>query len=132
MNYYRLKNIKNLLEHKIAFTFAILLTVAITVGSLAPTTNPEIKAVLSYDKLVHGLAYCILTLSWFFAFKKSNSKKIISIAILIFLYGIIIEVLQNIFTQYRKADLLDILANGLGVFTAFFLIRTIFINKKLY
>ncbi|WP_367158764.1 VanZ family protein [Lutibacter sp.] len=62
-------------------------------------------------------------MSWLLTFKKKS--KVLNISILIFLaillYGIIIEVLQKVFTTYRQFDLFDIFANLIGIILAFIL-----------
>ena len=81
---------------------------------------------------MHFFAYAALNLSWLIAFKereKINKVKLL-ISILVLSYGIIIEVLQGIITNYRQADILDILANFIGIILSvvFF---SLFLEKKL-
>lgn len=79
------------------------------------------------DKLLHILAYCGLMILWFNAlFNTRNINKIksftysISIA---FIFGIIIEVLQGVFTSSRNLDLYDILANSIGITIGFIVVN---------
>lgn len=113
-----LKNIKNLLEHN-AYLISILLTITIIWLSLYPLNELNIKFTVS-DKLLHATAYVVLTLSWLFSVKKAHKsfKYKFQIAFLIFLFGIIIEVLQSTITTYRTGDYLDVIANTVGITVA--------------
>lgn len=73
------------------------------------------------------MSYFILMVLWFAfvisKYKKVNYKVLLMItASLAFVYGIIIEVLQGVFTSSRTADIFDILANGMGIIFAAFLL----------
>lgn len=68
------------------------------------------------DKLYHILAYFLLILIWFVALEGTISKKqIYHLAIYCTAFGIIIEALQGKLTVDRVGDLLDIIANIIGV-----------------
>lgn len=83
------------------------------------------------DKILHFSAYFVLTISWLVAFYKSIYHKLplINVVIALFIYGIIIEVLQEVFTTYRQADLFDILANSIGILIAWALFNKISVKK---
>ena len=51
-------------------------------------------------------------------------KSTILVASAVFIYGIIIEILQGALTDYRQADLYDVVANfsGIAVATIFFVL----------
>jgi len=71
------------------------------------------------DKLVHIFFHFVLTILLCLFFKKLfnsyNMIKPIVISIIIsFFFGIIIEILQDLFTENRHADLFDVLANLFG------------------
>lgn len=114
-----LKPIKKLLEHN-AYAFASVLTLIITYLSLSSLSELPIEISTS-DKILHGLAYFSLSLSWFFAVKPAHksikNKIIIGLAVVIF--GVIIEVLQEQLTENRMMDFYDVIANTLGVLVAF-------------
>ncbi|NEW78720.1 MAG: hypothetical protein GZ086_04700 [Gelidibacter sp.] len=99
------------------FYVALLLTIAITVGSLISFKNGLGIGVLVSDKILHASGYFILTLSWLLAYgvKSSPMKSTILIASAVFIYGIIIEILQGLLTDYRQADLYDVFANLSGI-----------------
>jgi glycopeptide antibiotics resistance protein len=75
---------------------------------------------------------------WLIYFKYKNksiqNKLKFLIASLILTFGIIIEVMQLVLTNYRSFDLLDILANALGIMCGLILflpIEKYFINKNI-
>ncbi len=71
------------------------------------------------DKIFHSLTYVLLTFLWFvtliFQFEMGHKKAILYASAISIVFGIIIEVLQGVFTATRHADVLDVLANSLGV-----------------
>lgn len=74
------------------------------------------------DKLFHSFTYVILVFLWYnslvFHFKRDKINSIIYASIIGIIFGIIIEVLQGVFTTTRHADVFDVLANSLGVLVA--------------
>lgn len=84
------------------------------------------------DKIFHALSYGVLMVLWFntlvFQFKISINKAILYAAIISIIFGIIIEVLQGVFTTTRKADMFDVIANSFGVLV---LAAVIFLKNKL-
>ena len=117
-----LKPIKKLLERN-ALKIAILLALIITFLSLVSVKGVNPIRVENSDKLGHLIAYFVLSLSWFFANKGRFKWPLV--ATLLILYGIILEVLQEILTTHRQADLYDILANSTGVILAAILYKWI-------
>jgi VanZ family protein len=102
---------------------AIILTVGVAIGSLISLNNLLIPTVQNSDKFIHTTAYFLISLSWLLTFKQKY--KVLKTSSLIFfsilLYGIIIEVLQKVITNYRQFDFFDILANLVGIIIAFIL-----------
>lgn len=121
------KHIKNLLKVS-SLIIAITITIGIAVLSLLKIEKQSPIGISNIDKLGHAIAYCVLTFSWLMALANNKKQKII-IVIFCFLFGIIIEVLQQTITTYRTAELADIFANGVGVVIAL-LIFSIFFKKK--
>lgn len=80
--------------------------------SLAKIQGPKLE-INNADKLYHSVAYFFLTVAWLFAFAKSTSQ-IYWITLGCILFGIVIEGLQVVVTNYRSGDFLDILANTVG------------------
>ena len=117
---------------KLYLFVAISLTIVITIGSLI-TLNEVVKlpSVQFSDKLLHTSAYLVLTLSWLLAIidKTILQKRTTLVVFFVFIYGIIIEVLQGTLTTYRQADLYDMFANLAGVVIAW-LFFTLFFSRK--
>lgn len=80
-----------------------------------------------FDKLVHFSLYFIGVSFWLFDYykKKGLWNNIVFMVIISWgvLYGILMEVLQKVVVQNRSGDILDALANTVGVLTAFLLFR---------
>ncbi len=109
------KIIKHLLTDKSIF-IALVLSIFILIVSLIPINSKLLDEVKYSDKVVHVLFYLTLCLSWLFYFRaKQKIKQKFIIAFGIFVYGIIIEVLQSDFTTYRTGSLFDVLANTVGI-----------------
>jgi len=102
-----------------ALPIVLLYGLALTVGSLAKTGGmPELGS--SYDdKIYHTLAYTIFTILVYNGLRfKSRKSRIFTAVALVIAYGIIIELLQYLFTSYRTLDGYDILANAMGALLA--------------
>lgn len=71
------------------------------------------------DKTLHFISYGLLFLIWSFYFytnqKKFDLKWSILLAGALTILGIIIELLQEIFTSYRTFDWWDAVANTIGI-----------------
>ena len=68
------------------------------------------------DKIYHFVAYFILAVLWFYAFRYHSSKrKIAYIVLSCIAFGIIIEAIQGKLTADRVGDILDIVANIIGI-----------------
>ncbi len=96
---------------------------------------PTIK-ILHFDKFIHLSVYFLLSCILIFELFKNTKINIksISIAIIIFvmLYGGLIEILQGVFTETRKADFIDFIANTIGSIIAVILFRTPIILSLLH
>ena len=114
--------IRKLLERNRLF-IAIFFTIFIALISLVSLKGVHLLKASNSDKIGHILAYFILCLSWLNALKNFPPRKNRKYLLIFFLvsYGIILEVLQDVLTTYRQADLYDIIANSMGVILAFFL-----------
>lgn len=119
---------ENLLGRNYFFYLALLLTIVITVGSIVSLKNGLGIDLQIKDKILHSGAYFLLTISWLLAFdvKSLQLKSAILIATGVFIYGIIIEILQGILTNYRQADIYDIIANFFGIIVAIIFFALVF------
>ncbi len=128
--------IKRLLVHKVLFMLAILYSCIITYASLARFINPIEVNIEGSDKIAHFAAYFIFTIVWFLFFffsekmNKNLSQSLIYASVICFFYGILMEVLQNLLTNYRSAEGYDVLANTSGIIFAAILLK-VFGNKLL-
>ncbi len=74
------------------------------------------------DKLVHFFFYFIAAILGVLLIKEQTkgrlnlSGSIIFATLIVIIYGIVIEVIQDTFTQSRSGELYDVLANSLGAF----------------
>lgn len=123
-----LKRIKVLLLDKFIY-FAIIITTAIICLSLLklPNTNNSYSNI---DKIYHLVAYFFLAISWLISFYKQEKSKLFVVFACIF-FGIIIEYIQSNFTSYRTGDMLDIIANTIGVLLALLSFNLIFKKKTI-
>ncbi|MBK5210294.1 MAG: VanZ family protein [Flavobacteriaceae bacterium] len=113
------------------FYVAVFLAITIAVGSLISLKNGLGIGMQISDKILHASGYCILTISWLLAYRPKTYlwKSLILVAVAVFIYGIIIEILQGVFTYNRQADIYDAFANlaGITMATLFF---AIILKKK--
>lgn len=106
---------------------ASFLLITITVLSFTEF-NAKPEKIYQLDKVKHCVAYFFLALSWMLVFKEIGKQPKIKYIILFtcIVYGIIIEVLQSVLTNYREASFLDILANSTGVLLAMLIFNKFF------
>ncbi len=118
---------------KIYLIIAILLTITLTIGSLIPPANIVPIKVNNIDKLIHLSAYCLLTFFWIIALQQhfKKEKGMYVFAFFIFIYGIVIEVLQGVLTSYRQADYVDVIANMGGIILAILFFKRFFLKHHL-
>jgi hypothetical protein len=128
-------NTKNTLKVKLSLFFAVAFSLLILFLSLINQSKLEVINLKINDKIYHTLSYLLMIFLWFKYKNKSIQNKLkFLIASLILTFGIIIEVMQLVLTNYRSFDLLDILANALGIMCGLILflpIEKYFINKNI-
>jgi len=89
------------------FSIAVVLT---TILALLP--SPSVPQVFQFwDKAQHTLAFTVLTITGGLAFPKK--LKLVYIGLI--MHGALIEIMQNSLTTTRFGDVLDWLADGVGV-----------------
>ena len=137
LSFYLVKTINHTLRAKILFYIAILYSIAILVLSLIRLQNVDIIKIESSDKIYHTACYAIMMIIWSiflkFRLKNQSVKKYLILAMSIISYGIVIEYLQLTLTNYREFDWWDVLANSIGVISAFGALKfyeILFNNKK--
>lgn len=87
--------------------------------SLTPKL-PEVGRLFSFDKLGHFLAYATL-MGWFA--QLHLPRKHLRLALYLIFLGVFMEYLQSL-SAVRTPDLIDAIANGLGVFIGWGLVQT--------
>ena len=106
------------------FGLALSWTLLIAFFCLIPSTSLPGISVPNIDKLVHVSFHFVFTTLWFLFFEKylssNNYLKPLRIALVLsFLYGIVIEIFQELFTTTRRADIHDVMANLVGAILAY-------------
>lgn len=127
------KLINLILNSKLLLAFAIFSTLMIAYLSLTDISDLPNLEVKNEDKFYHMIAYFILNTVWLLALSSNAFGRLkfhIFISIGIIIFGIIIELLQDILTDYRTFDLYDILANSLGVILSFICFE--FFQKRIF
>lgn len=110
--------IKNTLKVNTLLYIAIIYTLSILTLSLINIGKVEIIKIEASDKIYHTACYAIMSFLWcLYATNKYSTLKIktfLIILVLITIFGIIIESMQLILTNYRSFDWLDAIANFVG------------------
>lgn len=129
-------HIQRLLKGKFIRILAISYSLFVTVLMLLPATNGPKITVPFFDKIVHALVYILFIIVWLFYFRsiRKVSKRIyVLVSIALFIYGIVIEVLQGSYIATRTQDNWDIVANTIGIFIGilvFYKVKDTFLSKK--
>mgnify|MGYP000844553973 FL=1 len=112
--------IKKLLEFRHLLSICIVYSLLVTVLFLYPFKGiASVNFILPVDKLIHVLIYFSLSFLWISYYNniakyQIKKKSIIIIILLCFFYGIVIELIQEIFIPFRGLDLFDVFANMIG------------------
>lgn len=89
------------------------------------------------DKIAHFGIYFVFTIVWYACFineravYKTNLRNLIMAALLAFVVGVAIEILQHLNPLARSGDVKDALANTLGIVLAMLVLRNSKINDAL-
>lgn len=134
------KRTVEILQRIFFFWFPLIgYTVFIFILSSEPASE-DIPDIWNIDKLMHFMAYGVLSVLWLRALKRHwgeiRNKKLIFLSFLFAtLYGISNEIYQY-FIPYRSASIADAVANGLGAYLFPFLYvkfsRTNNVKKRRY
>ncbi|WP_323789275.1 VanZ family protein [Psychroserpens sp.] len=107
----------------------LVYVIALTYGSIGNVSDIPKLGFSFDDKIYHFLAYAILMALLFnYVLTTSVKNKVLLSAGIAIIYGIIIEGLQSILTDFRTPDYFDVLANTAGVIFVILLLR---FKKKL-
>ena len=113
-------------------SLAVSWTILIAVLCLVKFTDFPSYGVSGADKYVHFTLHFVFTLLWGFYFWLKLDEiiipKIARVVLLSLCYGIVIEILQEIATNTRHADIFDVLANSAGATIA--LLFFVLIKKR--
>ncbi|MEI6864521.1 VanZ family protein [Flavicella sp.] len=114
-----LKRISHLYKHN-SIGIAIIITILIVYLSLSNINSIKTVNFNHIDKYQHSLAYFSLMISWLLVSQKLN-KKIFRywMVLSVFLLGVLMEILQQLLTTDRQADLFDVFANTSGIIVAY-------------
>lgn len=107
------------------FLVALLWTGIVSYFCLVSSNEIPSIDIPGLDKCIHILFHFALTFFWFLFFSKqldvdSVFKPLLYSILFSFILGIGIEILQELVTTTRSADVLDILANTFGATVAVF------------
>lgn len=108
-------------QKRLSFFIAIAWLLIVTLLLCTPGTEfPKItwKDKIFLDKWIHAGLFVILVIAWCWVYAKRpgiNKKKVfIKIALWVFLYGIVTELVQEYFVPFRSFEIPDIIADGVG------------------
>ena len=123
-------HIKRLLEAKNLLFLAILYSGVISILFFVPSQKLPNITFSGTDKIIHSLVHFVLINLWLFYIYFKNrytiqAKWILILLLSMLLYGIVIEILQDLFTVSRKADLFDVAANFTGSLLGIFFFKSI-------
>ena len=103
---------------------------------LLPFSGSTKIAIPYLDKIIHGIIYAIFFIVWLLYILKAKREikgAYWVVSIVLFIYGIIIEVLQGSFVANRTQDYWDVVANTIGILVGivlFYIIKKTFIFKN--
>jgi VanZ family protein len=124
---------------QLIFLAAVLWTGIVLTLCLVQSNSLPVVKIVNLDKYVHAFFHFVFTSLWFLFFIGSTQNKNIFRPLLIafmlsVFFGIIIEILQGLYTTTRREDILDVAANVFGatlaVFTIVIYYRTRHLDKK--
>ena len=91
--------------------FIFFLTMLFTSVMSFISIDPSIAKILIQDKLLHVIAFFVIS---FLAYASDFKIKRIILFVVLILYGLLIEVIQNSL-EYRTFELYDLLSDTIGV-----------------
>ena len=119
-----------LFRARIARVITIILILIAIVGSLSPPQQMNQVTFNLSDKLIHSLYFTGLTFFWIKSAEEPSNRKLIKTALLVFLFGLVLEILQGTLPIQRNMDILDLFANSVGILLAIFSEHFLNVNFK--
>lgn len=121
---------QRLLGDKLKLWGALVAHISVTVAMLWPSPDlPDIDVPMA-DKWAHFLVFGVLYFLWALALSKSAINQLTwRLALVLLFYGIIIEVIQQYWYVSRTGDLMDVVANSIGILLGLIAFK---IKEKLY
>ncbi len=116
--------------HKNSYLSAALIwTCSILLLCLEPASDlPKIE-INNVDKLAHFTFHFVFIILWYLYFKSATNKINYQTPVILFLvslvFGIGIEWSQQVLTTSRKGDVLDVISNISGAFTALVILLSV-------
>jgi len=129
------KSVLFIARHKTAFySLFLFLTIATLLLTLTPSDAIDQETIHHYDKVGHIGLFFVWTfmLGFSFIIQKKRRAPLLAIFIAATLFGISIEISQELMSYGRFASLLDILANMGGSVMAIAALRGIQTNYQSY
>lgn len=119
---------KILSEHRATLLWAaVIWTIFVTVLCLIKLDALPAKSVMGHDKVGHGIFHFAFVSLWFLNFRFRSEWRFAKAVWFSFFfsvtYGIAIELMQFYFTDTRKADIWDVVANSTGAALAVIIIH---------
>jgi len=108
---------------------ALIWTCSILLLCLEPANDlPKIE-INNVDKLAHFIFHFVFIVLWYLYFKSSikiiNYKTPVILFFVSLIFGILIEWSQKAFTTSRNGDILDVISNISGAFTALVILLSV-------
>lgn len=122
------KHIRSLLVNKQLFKLGFYaFSVFVLYGTLSPAKSlePRFFTFLKFqgaDKVIHLGMFFVLTVCFFLAYKVKFIKSILILSV----YGVVIEILQEVFPNGRTFDFYDIIFNVFGAIIGYLFISNIY------
>ena len=112
------------MHRNLALVIVVVYALLLAILSLVPINGDVPHFGFSFDdKIYHLIAYFILTiLLYVYASKLRGNSKILLVFGIAVIYGIIIEVLQEMLSSERASEIFDVIANVSGSLIAVFVI----------
>lgn len=122
------RHIRSLLDNRQLFKWGFYVFSAFVLyGTLSPAKNlePRFFTFLKFegaDKVLHLGMFFILTVCFFLAYKVNFIKSMLILAV----YGVVIEILQEVVPNGRTFDFYDIIFNVFGAIIGYLFISNIY------